>query len=438
MSSEDSTVNVAQTDKETTPGEAVLILSLVLGFFLSILVALRMVIRHRKTIKNKLFTKKESIKRCRGKERVSWTASTGPNYFVPKSLTDGSLVLISNRDMRLPGEAERARYMVNPRNSSKYYHYRNSDDRKWLKPQELEWSGMQSDGRSSVIYQPANVLYARYSSTTESTFSASESTDFTSSSMEKMHDFEDYNRMYQVHTMQKQYNHFNYTSELSSVMDPACESQVTPNSVRKIPLSKVDITTDNQGTHNKWMSLGHGGLGSSSASSSDSTSAEVISSNSGIEREMKENRYISAETPNDRESRGTVRINSSITNENSDSADIAFHTPFVESEESVRHEFQWEVDERDIFETHGNDQPRYQNIKIVYGSENRRINTPGFDKEDETTRRGVHNGEVRMKITSGEEYDAATSTCITDDEVSIKRRSQIYHKHRNSVEMSPQ
>lgn len=435
MSNEDSSVNVDETDKGKSSGEGVLILSVVLGLSLSILIILRMLIRHWKTVENKLVEMKESIKSSPNKERVSFTRPTGRNYYVPKSLSNGPLVFISEREMSSTRGKEDARYLVNPMNSSKYFHYRNPDDMKYLQ-QELEWRGIQSDGPSSVIYKPSNVIWAKYRLPyDESSSSDSGSTDFTSSSVEKIDGFWDYARMYEVQSMQKQYNHFNYTLDRSSDLDYPIirESQNTSNSASKIPLSlsNVDRNIDTLRTRNKWMYKDQEAV-SSSSTSSDYTSAEVISSNSGMEREMKGSRYIFAESQTDRDRSDTVRVHTPPRNEKCD------NTRFFESTESSSCKFQRDAGERDVFETHENHQVRNHKIRIVYGSEDLRVNTRGFGGEEKTTLRGAYNGEMRTMVTSQGEHDEATSTSmITDDEAIIKRRSQIYQGHRNSVEITP-
>lgn len=426
MSNEVKPVVIDKRDQEKYSTEAVLILAVVLGFFLMILIFLCL-IRRKKAVKTKLFTSKESIKGSHSRERASWTASTGPSYYVSHSSTDGSLELISEGALGISTGMGQAFQRVG-HNSGKFYDCEISEDGENGKVHELELNPMQSDGLSSVIYQPKTMLYPPDSSYQKSTRCASEATYFSTSSVENLEDFQNY-KMYEGHEIRGQYNQFNQYPEGPAVLEhPIGESQVGSNSILKIPLSNVDIVQNpvNQDSNNKWHFLSERPPSCSSASESYN-SADLVSTHSG-----------------------TVRHIILSENRADDTADIALHTPFLESDQftssSSSNEFPYDADERDGLHTSVNHKPHYDNIERVYESENwsysgssthksRYSRNAPSGKEEEIPMRGSNAGEVQKRITAGGEPWVVSPTWkVIDEDVNIIRRSPLHQGHRHSVE----
>jgi len=254
MSSNRKPIIIDKTDEEKSSGEAIVVIAVVLGFFLTILIGL-CILRRRETIK-RLWATRESARGSYRKEQPSGTKSTSPQYLEALSAAEGSFELVRNGGITPLGQVEHVYHLEYPQSATNNYEYESSEKVLHRNSPELEYYvEIHSDDSGSIIFpHEMNHYYEQGSAYSKATRCASEAT--FSTSMEKIEDYEPL-WMYEDHVNREQYDSYNYISEgRLAINDPVTLAQNTSNSLSE--MSPLDINVSKRGGHaiqDKWHFL---------------------------------------------------------------------------------------------------------------------------------------------------------------------------------------
>jgi len=268
MSSNHKPIIIDKTDQENSSGEAIIIVAVVLGFFLTILIG-RCILRQRETIK-RLWATRQSSRGSFSMEQPSGTKSTSPQYLEALSTTEGSFELVRNGEITPLEQGEHLYHLEYPQSATNYYEYESSEKFLHRNTPEFEYyDEIQSDDSGSVIFpHEMNHYYEHGSAYSKTTRSASEVT--FSTSMEKIEDYEPL-WMYEDHINREQYDSYNYISEgRLAINDPVNLAQNTSNSFTE--MSQLDTDVPKRGgdaNQDKWHLLNDDNASGSTISTSN-------------------------------------------------------------------------------------------------------------------------------------------------------------------------
>jgi len=423
MSSNSKPIIIDNTDQEKSSAEAILIITIVLGFFLSILIGL-CILRHRETVKRLLATK-ESSRSSYSREHVAETMSTSPRYLESLSTTEGSLELIRNGKMTPLGNVEHAYHLSYPQSSSNYWEYESSENVLRRKSKEfVYYDVVQTDDRESVISPHEMMPYYEYESV-YSQASGSICEETFSTSMEKIEDYEPL-WTHQDHINRGQYDHYNYDPEVRLAVNRRWSgSQIASKSLSGISRSGINVyCRRDQANHHKWQFLGDDNTSSSSVSTFD---VEKVPPHHGNVRRLKgQGRFSGPGDYTDSSTSGErkipVRIQIPGTAQNG-IVDIAVHTPFLERGTSTTMaggiiDSQFAMGRRNVLKSSENGPRHPDDFPIMYSNQEALLGLHGHVWKDDRNPQGLYERENPRILTSCGVHDAPWSTWMVSEEES--------------------
>jgi len=326
MSSNRKPIIIDRTGQENSSGEAIIVIAVVLGFFLTILIGL-CVLRRRETIK-RLRATTESSKGSYSMEQVSGTKSTSPPYLEALSASEGSFELVRNGGITPLEQVENIYHLEYPQSATNYCEYESSEKVLHRNSPEFEYyDEIQSDDSGSIIFQGEfNHYYEHGSDYSKTTRSAAEET--SSTSMEKIDDYE-LLWMYEDHINREQYDSYNHTPEVGlAIKHPVNVAQNTSNLFSE--MSPLDINVSKRGGHanqDKWHFLNDDNTSGSTISTSNVEKTPPHHWN-GIKSELRsltQSLYSDSLTSLEKKNPVGIQIPETVSK---GIVDVAVHTPY--------------------------------------------------------------------------------------------------------------
>jgi len=422
MSSNSKPIIIDNTDQEKSSAEAILIIAIVLGFFLSILIGL-CISRHRETVKRLLATK-ESSRGSYSREHVAGTMSMSPRYLESLSTTKGSLELIRNGEMTSLGNAEHAYHLSYPQSASNYWEYESSENVLHRKSKEfMYYDVIQTDDRDSVISPHEMIPYYEYEST-YSKASGSISEETFSTSMEKIEDYEPL-WTHEDHINREQYDRYNYFPEVRlTVNHRRSGSETVSKSLSGISRSDINLyCRRDQANHHKWQFLGDD---NSSSSVSTFNGEKTPPHHENVRRLKGQGRFSAQGVYTDSSTSGERKIPVSIQipgTAHRGIVDIAVHTPFSEKATSTTMaggiaDSQFARGRRNVLRSSENGPRHPDDFPIIYRNQEAVIGQHGHVRKDDRNPKGLFERENPQMLTSYAVHDAPWSTWMVSEEES--------------------